>query len=289
MNQEALDPEIGSFVKAGEIATNVHDIGEGDPVVLLHGSGPGVSAWSNWRLTMPALAQRFRVVAPDIVGFGFSERPESISYDLRTWRRHLEDLIDALDLSTVSLVGNSFGGALALSYAIANPGRVERLVLMGSVGISFHLTPGLDAVWGYEPSFESMKNLLHTFVFDRRFATPELVEARLKASARPGVQEAYRRMFPAPRQQWIEALASDEDEIAKLVCPALVIHGRDDEVVPVETSIRLAKLLPFCQLHVFGRCGHWTQIEHERAFNNLVISFLTGELGPSEAPRRGRD
>ena len=108
------DPEIGRSVATGSFATNLHDHGSGAPVMLIHGSGPGVSAWANWRGVIPALSERFRVIAPDMVGFGFTDRPEGIAYERATWVRQAIDLMDALGLERVDLVGNSFGGAISL-------------------------------------------------------------------------------------------------------------------------------------------------------------------------------
>lgn len=115
----SANPEIAHTVDVEGIATNYHRLGSGPPVVLLHGSGPGVSAYANWRLTMPALAERFTVIAPDIVGFGFTDRPEAFPYGLDAWRAHLLGFVDALGLERFSLVGNSFGGGLAISLAAA--------------------------------------------------------------------------------------------------------------------------------------------------------------------------
>lgn len=268
------NPEIGLSIQAGTIRTNYHDAGQGHPVILIHGSGPGVSAWANWRLNIGPLSQQARVVAPDMVGFGFTDRPPGIRYEKAQWIAHLAAFMDALKIEQADLVGNSFGGGLALAFAIQYPARVRRMVLMGSVGVSFPLTAGLDAVWGYEPSIENMKRLLDIFAFDRRLVTDELAELRYKASIRPGVQESFSSMFPAPRQAGIDALASDEQDISRLQQPALVIHGRDDRVIPRDASRRLFELLPNAELHMFGRCGHWTQIEHTARFNMLVADFL---------------
>lgn len=268
------DPEIGRRLRTGAYFTNVHDHGAGRPVMLIHGSGPGVSAWANWRGVIPALAERYRVIAPDMVGFGFSDRPEGIVYDRATWVRQAIDLLDALGLAQVDLVGNSFGGAIALALAIAHPERVGRLVLMGSVGVSFPITEALDRVWGYRPSIAEMRSMLDIFAFDRELVTDELAELRYRASIRPGFQESFSAMFPAPRQRWVDALASDEDAIRALPHETLVIHGRDDRVIPLEASLRLASLIDHSQLHVFGRCGHWTQIEHAARFNRLIGDFF---------------
>lgn len=271
----ASSPEIARTVDVRGVATNYHDVGTGDPVLLIHGSGPGVTAWANWRLTMPALARRMRVVAPDVPGFGYTERTGTVRYDLDGWTDHLVAFVEALDLPRVHVVGNSFGGALGLSLATRRPDLVDRLVLMGSVGVAFDITPGLDAVWGFEPSLASMRKLLDVFAHDRSLVSDELAASRLEAATRPGVQEAFGAMFPAPRQRSVDALTIDEDLVRGLDRPVLLVHGRDDRVIPLANSLRLLELIDQAQLHVFGRCGHWVQIEHATAFNRLVGDFLS--------------
>ncbi len=269
------NPEIARSVQAAGITTNYHDVGDGFPALFIHGSGPGVSAWANWRLVMPALSERLRVIAPDMAGFGFSERPAGIRYDLDTWVAQAIGLLDALGLEQADVVGNSFGGALALAMAIRHPQRVRRLVLMGSVGVPFDITEGLDAVWGYTPSFENMRRIMDYFAWDRSLVNDELAELRYRASIRPGFQESFGAMFPAPRQRWVDALASREEDIRALPHETLIVHGRDDRVIPLLTSLTLAEWIDRSQLHVYGRCGHWTQIEHAARFAKLVGDFLT--------------
>ena len=266
--------EIGLSVNANGITTNYHDQGQGSPVLLLHGSGPGVSAWANWRLVLPALAENFRALAPDVVGFGFTERPDNISYDMETWLRHTLDFLDALEIEQTHVIGNSFGGALALALAIKAPERVSRLVLMGSVGLDFELTEGLDLTWSYTPSLENMRQLLDLFACDRMLVTDELAQLRYEASLRPGVQKSYAAMFPAPRQEGIRKICSHETEVRNIEHETLIIHGREDRIIPASVSERLFRCIRNSQLHIFGNCGHWTQIEHNRRFNQLVTDFL---------------
>jgi 2-hydroxymuconate-semialdehyde hydrolase len=268
------NPEIGRSIQAAGIRTNYHDVGRGRPVLLIHGSGPGVSAWANWRLTLPELTQRARVIAPDMVGFGFSDRPAGQRYDMEAWVGQAVGLLDALDIARTDLVGNSFGGGLALALAIRHPQRVRRLVLMGAVGVPFEITPGLDAVWGYQPSLDAMRSLLDVFAYDRRLVNDELARLRYEASVRPGFQESFAEMFPAPRQRWVDAMCSAEADIRALPHETLVIHGREDRVIPLANSLTLAQWIPNSQLHVFGHCGHWTQIEHAQRFNRLVGDFF---------------
>lgn len=268
------NPEIGRSVIAAGIRTNVHDLGQGRPVLMIHGSGPGVSAYANWRLAMPALARQRRVIAPDMVGFGFTDRPAGQRYGMDAWVAQALGVLDALDLPQADVVGNSFGGALALALAVRHPQRVRRLVLMGAAGVPFQITPGLDAVWGYEPSFEAMRRLLDVFAHDRRLVNDELAQLRYEASIRPGFQASFAAMFPAPRQRWVDSLCSAEADIRALPHETLVLHGREDQVIPLDNSLTLAQWIPNSQLHVFGHCGHWTQIEHAQRFNRLVNDFL---------------
>ena len=282
MSATPSNPEIGQSITAAGIRTNYHDSGgAGAPVLLIHGSGPGVSAWANWRLVMPALAQQARVIAPDMVGFGYTERPQGFVYSMDAWVRQAVGLLDALGIERTDLVGNSFGGGLSLALAIRHPERVRRLVLMGSAGVSFPLTEGLDAVWGYTPSVENMRAIMDYFAFDQGLMSDNLARLRFEASIRPGFQESFAAMFPAPRQRWIEALASAEADIRALPHQALVIHGREDRVIPLSTSLTLSSWIQRSQLHVYGQCGHWTQIEHAARFARLVGDFLA-EAHPDE-------
>lgn len=270
------DPEIGRTIDVAGIATNVHDAGEGPPVLLIHGSGPGVSAWANWRLALPALAAAgHRVIAPDLLGFGYTDRRPDQVYELPQWRQHVLDLLDALDLERAALVGNSFGGAVALDLAARHPDRVTDLVLMGSVGVPFPLTPALDAVWGFDPERDDMADLLRLFAFDPSRVTADLADLRLRAATRPGVHEAYRAMFPAPRHAAIGRLTVPEELVAAITAPTLLVHGRDDRVIPPSTSLRLLELIDDSRLHLLGRCGHWAQIEHADVFHQLVLSFFS--------------
>ena len=267
--------EIGKTIVANGIKTNYHDMGEGRPVILIHGSGPGVTAWANWRLNLPTLGEKMRVIAPDMLGFGYTDRPTDGSYSMERWCDHLIAFADALGLEDFDIVGNSFGGALAISMAVNHSDRVRRMVLMGAAGLEFELTDALDKVWGYEPSIKEMRAMLDIFAFDNSLVSDELAELRYKASIQPGFQEAFSRMFPAPRQQHITALSTPEDKISEISCPTLILHGREDVVLPMSNSMRLFELIKNSEVHLFGKCGHWTQIEHKDRFNMLVTNFLT--------------
>jgi pimeloyl-ACP methyl ester carboxylesterase len=245
------------------------------PVLLLHGSGPGVTATANWRSVIPALSADRRVVAPDQLGFGGTATGEDRTYGRAAWTDHALALLDELDLGRIDLIGNSMGGAIALSIATARPELVRRIVLMGSMGVAMALPAGLDAVWGYTPGLENMRDVIGLFAFDRSLVTDDLVEMRYRASLHPPVRDSWNAMFPEPRQRWVDDLALSGSELAAIRSPILMVHGRDDRVVPWrESSGQLLDLLPDARLHVMGGCGHWTMIEKTADFLAVVRPFL---------------
>ena len=267
-------PEIGKSIRAAGVMTNYHEAGSGTPVIFIHGSGPGVSAWSNWRLAIPYLAERLHVFAYDQLGFGYTELPAQHAYNLERWTEHLLSFMQAVGVSKAHLVGNSMGAAVALAATVTHPEVVDKLVLMGAMGVHFPITEGLDAVWGYTPSIANMKHLIDIFAYDRKLVTDALAEQRYTASIRPGMQEAFSSMFPTPRQHGVDELAAYEDRLSKIQASTLLFHGREDRVIPLGSSLKLLDILEHVQLHVFSHCGHWTQTEYATTFNRLVRDFL---------------
>ncbi|MGO8962547.1 alpha/beta fold hydrolase [Mycobacterium sp.] len=267
----ALEPHT---IDAGGVQTSYLEAGAGDPVVMLHGSGPGVSAMANWQHNIGALAQRFRVLAPDIVGFGATQRPDDVVYSLRTWTDQIWAFLDAHGIEKTAIVGNSLGGRIALQMATDCPDRITRMVLMGAPGVGMTLTDGLAALRAYEPSHDAMRDLLRNyFAVDPAMITDELVAIRYEASIADGAYEAYRAMFFDPRHTGSQ-LGITEDEARAIATPALLVHGREDRVVPMQVSVTMLGLLPNADLHVFSACGHWTQIERADEFSALVADYL---------------
>lgn len=266
--------------------THYLDAGSGAPIVLLHGSGPGVSALANWRFAIPELATTHRALAPDLIGFGQTSTSRAPRVDLAAWVEHVIEFADALGLDRFHLVGNSMGGAIAYAVAVAHPERVDRLVTMGTLGVPFPITDALDQVWGYTPDLERMRAMIRLFAWDQHYAADEdLVRLRYEQSRDPSTRERYEAMFPAPRQTAVDAAVVPEAALRALPHPVLLIHGRDDRVVPLETSLRIAELLPNSRLAIFPKCGHWVQIERRVEFPHVVRSFL--EMPVGGAPSQG--
>jgi pimeloyl-ACP methyl ester carboxylesterase len=272
------NPEIGKSVTANTIRTNYIEVGDPThpPLILIHGSGPGVTAFANWNGVIPTLAEHFHIFAPDMVGFGYTDCPESLTeITLDTWVSHIAGFMDAVGIASARFIGNSFGGALTVALAARHPEKVNKIVLMGSAGLPFPISDGLAKVWGYQPSAQAMRDLMETFAFNPALVTEAIVESRYQASIRPGAQEAFARLFPEPRQARLDALCTPEDQLRALSQPTLILHGREDVIVPLSVSQRFNALIPDSELHVFGHCGHWTQIEKKARFLDLVIPFLT--------------
>lgn len=251
------------------------------PVVLLHGSGPGATGWSNFSGNIGAIADAgLHVFAPDMPGWGDSDAQATKDMD------HVETLvefIDAVGLPRAALVGNSMGAHTAIRFATLHSERISHLVTMGaSLGRGTTLlgpgdgpSEGLKVlVRAYQDaSPENMKALVEIMTYDKdRFATPELTRARSDA--------ALGR--PDHLQNFVEGLAHgapipirvDRDKIPDIQAPTLLIHGRDDRVLHYETSLWLLAHIPNSRLLLINRCGHWAMIEHAAEFNRLVADFL---------------
>lgn len=267
--------ETGQIIDAGGVHTFYDDIGTGAPVVFLHGSGPGVSARSNWSHLYSRFNGGIRLIAPDIAGFGASKAGEGAELNIKLWVGQLIAFLDALGIERATLVGNSFGGGLALATALKHPQRIERLVLMGTPAGDFVQTEGLRSGWFYEPSLENMEAILRLFPFDQSFVTTEMIESRYHSSARPGAQEAFRKLIPKPSDEGDTIVRGvPEAALRTIAHPVLVLHGREDRIIPFEIGLRLAREIPNADLHVFANCGHWVQVERADEFVRLVSEFV---------------
>ncbi|GAB0105250.1 alpha/beta fold hydrolase [Nocardia sp. JMUB6875] len=258
-------------------------VGNGPTIVLLHGGGPGASSWSNFAKNIPVLAKDFHVLAVDQPGFGQSDKPtEHPQYFVHS-ASALKDLLDTLGITErVHLLGNSLGGGAATRFALDYPDRAGKLVLMGPGGLSTNLfapdpTEGVKLLskFNFEPTKENLEAFLRIMVFDQKLITPELVEERFASASQPESLAATRAMgksFAGPDfakgMIWRDAF--------KLRQPVLMIWGREDRVNPIDGALVALKMVPRVQLHVFGGCGHWAQLEKFDEFNRLATDFLLG-------------
>ncbi|UGT71406.1 MULTISPECIES: 4,5:9,10-diseco-3-hydroxy-5,9,17-trioxoandrosta-1(10),2-diene-4-oate hydrolase [Nocardia] len=258
-------------------------VGNGPTIVLLHGGGPGASSWSNFARNIPVLAEHFHVIAVDQPGYGRSDKPtEHPQYFVHS-ASALKDLLDHLEItSRVHLLGNSLGGGAAVRFALDYPDRAGKLVLMGPGGLSTNLfapdpTEGVKLLskFNYEPTRENLAAFLRIMVFDQSLVTDELIEERFASASTPEALAATRAMGKSFASADFEKGMLWRDAY-KLRQPVLLIWGREDRVNPLDGALVATKLIPRAQLHVFGGCGHWAQLEKFHEFNRLAIDFLAG-------------
>ncbi|MEU6408203.1 alpha/beta fold hydrolase [Microbispora sp. NPDC046933] len=266
----------------GDIA--VAETGEGPALVMLHGGGPGASGVSNYHQNLPALSRRFRVVLPDQPGFGGSYRPTEEDLDERSITEITVDALfqalDALGIDTFHLLGNSLGGAAAIAMAQQRPDRVTRLVLMAPGGgwLPFGPTPteGQKEMFRYYngggPSEKKMAAFIRAMVFDHKQFGEDVVKARYEASLDESHVAFYHRYNAAfAKRGGMDPLWKD---LHKIKAPTLLLWGRDDRTITLDGAQLMLKQIRDVQLHVFGRCGHWVQLERQREFEDLVTRFL---------------
>ncbi|MBF6165245.1 alpha/beta fold hydrolase [Streptomyces gardneri] len=258
-------------------------VGNGPTIVLLHGGGPGASSWSNFARNIPVLAEHFHVLAVDQPGYGRSDKPtEHPQYFVHS-ASALKDLLDHLEItSRVHLLGNSLGGGAAVRFALDYPDRAGKLVLMGPGGLSTNLfapdpTEGVKLLskFNYEPTRENLEAFLRIMVFDQSLVTDELIDERFASASTPEALAATRAMGKSFASADFEKGMLWRDAY-KLRQPVLLIWGREDRVNPLDGALVATKLIPRAQLHVFGGCGHWAQLEKFHEFNRLAVDFLAG-------------
>ncbi|CDP88162.1 MULTISPECIES: 4,5:9,10-diseco-3-hydroxy-5,9,17-trioxoandrosta-1(10),2-diene-4-oate hydrolase [Mycolicibacterium] len=274
-------------VQAGELAMRLHYHEAGDPaaqtIVLLHGGGPGASSWSNFGRNIAVLAEKYHVLAIDQPGYGLSDKHTEHEQYNRYSAKAVLGLLDKLGITgRVPLLGNSLGGGTAVRFALDYPDRAGKLVLMGPGGLSVNLfapdpTEGVKALakFNFEPTRENLEAFIRIMVFDQKLVTPELVDERFAIASTPESLAATRAMGKSFAGADFE-LGMMWREVYKLRQPVLLIWGREDRVNPLDGALVAVKQIPRVQLHVFGQCGHWAQVEKFDEFNKLTIDFLGG-------------
>jgi 4,5:9,10-diseco-3-hydroxy-5,9,17-trioxoandrosta-1(10),2-diene-4-oate hydrolase len=279
------------FAEAAGMRLHYHEAAPADqpvgtPVVMLHGGGPGASAWSNFGRNLPVFSGRFRTLMVDQPGFGRSAKPTVTGNYFTFAADAVAGLLDELGIDRVHLVGNSLGGGTAMRFALRFPERVGRLVLMAPGGLGMNVfapdpTEGVQRLMEFAappgPSREKMAAFLRTLVFDQRLVTDELVDERYAVASDP---DAIAAMASMGASFYDPAYAEDGmlwREAHRLRRPVLLIWGREDRVNPLDGALVALKLIRRAQLHVFGGCGHWAQLEKFEEFNRLAISFLEGD------------
>ena len=264
------------YVQAGDIRVHYNEVGSGDPVIFLHGGGPGATSWSNFFKNVGVISEQHRCLLVDQPGFGKSDSVTMTEPRSTVNARALNDMMDELGIDKASLIGNSMGGATALTFAVDYPERVEKIVIMGSGGGGsppiFTPTPTegikiLNEVFN-NPSVEGLRRLINVMLYDGSVVPDEVLEQRYQTIVdNPGHLEARKNSVTTQRDI--------SGRLSEIQVSTLVLHGRNDRVVPLENGLRLVGSIPNSRLVVLNQCGHWAQYEHADVFNRLVLDFLS--------------
>jgi 4,5:9,10-diseco-3-hydroxy-5,9,17-trioxoandrosta-1(10),2-diene-4-oate hydrolase len=276
----------GKYVQVREdLRLHYHEAGaeHDETVVLLHGGGPGASAWSNFGRNLPVFAKSYRTIAADQPGFGLSDKPGEHPQYFSHSADAVVGLMDSLGIGRAHFVGNSLGGGAAVRLALNHPDRAGRLVLMGPGGLSVNVfspdpTEGIKNLGRFGappgPTKEKLEAFLRVMVYDQSLITEELVEERFAAASKPESLAAMRAMGASFAQPDTYEQGMLWREAHRLRQRVLLIWGREDRVNPLDGALLALKTIPRAQLHVFGHCGHWAQLEKFDEFNRLALDFL---------------
>ena len=272
--------ETSQTLEAG-YRLHYHEAGEGPALILLHGSGPGVTGWTNFGANLPIFAEHFRTIILDMPGFGGSASPEYDQQYPPVAAEAVAMFMEGVGLDSAHLLGNSMGGNVASHVALNYPDRVQRMVMMGPGGLAVNVfgpspnegTKRLIEFMG-DPSRERMVAWVRTMVSDQALVTDELIDSRMENAMKPGVMDSTRAIFgtffkfPDPTPLWSRA--------HEIQHPTLITWGRDDRMLPFEGALFPFRQMPNADLHVFSNCGHWAQVERKDDFERVVIDYLLG-------------
>lgn len=255
----------------GEL-THYHELGEGTPILFLHGSGTGVTAAANWWLNLPTLSEQGRCIAIDSIGYGQSVVARGTEYGIKEWVRHAVRVLDALGIEKTWIVGNSLGGWLAFQFAIDFPERLLGIVSMGTGGAK--LTGALAGHSNPNLTEAGIRKTLELFVVDKSLVTDELVSLRYQSALNDTASDRLAEVVAARDRDRTE-LPLDFDVLSRLDIPVLLIHGVQDVVIPVSRTWELLNVIPNADVHIFSQCGHWSQVERAEEFNTVITAYLS--------------
>lgn len=258
-----------------------HEAGQGPGLVLLHGSGPGVSAWANFAGTFGAFARSFHTLALDMPGWGGSERPDPTVHYTRAASDTVVRMLDAAGVERADFVGNSMGGGVAVRFALDHPDRTGRLILIAPGGITLpFMTPfpteGVQRILDFnaDSTKETLLAWMRSMVGDRRILTEEFVADRMERALRPEEIDWSRAMYPPPGSHRVREDVPLHSQLRKVRTPTLLMWGTADRVVSFDSAMHPLQQLPQVELHCFARCGHWTMIERKAEFERVALEFL---------------
>jgi 2-hydroxy-6-oxonona-2,4-dienedioate hydrolase len=278
---------LSSFVDVRGVRTHYVEAGSGEPLVLVHGAGPGAYGWAGWRQTIPVLARHFHVFAIDTLGFGLTAKPD-IVYSDQASVDHLAGFLDALCLDTVNLCGNSRGAYMTAKLAVDHPKRVKRMLMVssGSLALAMGLErndkqkDGVRRLAGYDGTPASMRGFMEMIVHEHSKITDDLIADRVAMAALPGhsnvhaSQAAFRASLKNDTAEWQRFELTHR--LPLLTIPIHMVWGAKDTFAPPEFSAKLQALLPNVTFEMLENSGHQAQNDESDRFNEIALRFFAG-------------
>ncbi|MCV7303596.1 alpha/beta fold hydrolase [Mycobacterium barrassiae] len=272
-------------IKTDRGTLRYYDVGDGPAVLFLHGSGPGVTGWRNFRGVLPTFAAHFRCLILEFPGFGVSD--DFGGHPMIDAQGAVAPFLDAVKIDRVRIVGNSMGGGVGINFAINNPDRIDKLVTIGGIGTNVFSSGPSEGIrllqeFTDDPTRQRLVDWLNSMVYDQNLVTEELIEERWKLATDPETLASARRMYSkAAFAQMMAAMKAADvpmpwAQMHKVAVPTLLTWGRDDRVSPLDMALIPMRTIPNAELHVFPNCGHWAMIEAKAAFERTVLAFLAG-------------
>ncbi|MFE2958002.1 alpha/beta fold hydrolase [Nocardia tengchongensis] len=260
-----------------------HEAGDGPPLVMLHGSGIGVSGWRNYRGSLAAFAKEYHCYVLEFPGFGVSDPVPG--NPVWTATESVLRFMDALGLESAAVIGNSLGGVVGLNLAMHHPGRVDKLVCIGGVGpnlFSQPLSEGSEILQDFteQPTRENLIRWIRCMSYSPELVTEELIEERWQTALDPDALESIKSMYGKAAFAERQRMLADTDRppywamMHKVACPTLLAWGRDDRQTPLDMALLPLRSIPNAELHVFPNCGHWIMLEAKDAFERTALEFL---------------
>lgn len=280
-------------LKTDKGTIHYHEAGSGPPLVLIHGSGPGVTGWANFRGNLPVFAEHYRCLIIDLPGYGGSDPVEGIPIPAAA--EAVLRFMDGLGIDKAHIIGNSLGGLVGSSLAAQHPGRVNRFVSIGGIGMSL-LAPfpaeGINLLVAFteNPSRERLIEWLQSMVFDKSLVTEDLIEERWARATEPVTLATSRKLYSRAAMENLTKMMRAPGaplpfaHLPAIQAPTLVTWGRDDRVSPVDMALIPMRLIPKCELHIFYDCGHWAMIERKAEFESVTLAFLDRSRGCADRP-----
>jgi len=260
-----------------------HEAGHGSVLLLLHGSGPGVTGMENFSANIAAYAEHFRTIVLDLPGYGGSDPVDGPPDHAAA--QAVAAFMDALGIGSASLLGNSFGGIVGARIAAQWPDRVSKLIVVGGLGFNLFApfpNEGINLLseFAEDPTRARITQWLRSMVHDKSIVTDEMIDRRLAQALEPKTLATTKIMYSRAAMQALANFVGGPDALKsidflpRILCPTLMTWGRDDRVSQLDRALLPMRLIPHCELHVFPNCGHWAMIERKKEFEATTLSFL---------------